>query len=103
VWGGLRASAFVVLVVVESFFVLFEVLWLEAFDVVEDEVIEEDVVGLFLVADAHAALGALVQVDEVLREAELAEGVFAEGGDRVCQVVVAQRAENSHSFDLPAR
>lgn len=99
-WGGVRASAFVVLVVVESFFVLFEVLWFEAFDVVENEVIEEDVVGLFLAADAHAALGTLVQIDEILGEAKLAEGVFAEGGYRVRQVVVAQRAEDSHSFDL---
>jgi hypothetical protein len=40
--------------------------WLELLDVVEDEVVEEDVVGLFLTADFGAALGALIEVEKVL-------------------------------------
>jgi hypothetical protein len=73
---------------------------LELLDVVENEVIEEDVVGLLLASDMESALGAFVQKDEVLRKTEFAEGVLAESSDGVRQVIVAERTEDGDSLNL---
>ena len=48
----------------------------------------------------EAALGALVEEDQVFREAQFTEGVLAEGGDGMRKVIIAERAEDSHSFDF---
>lgn len=48
----------------------------------------------------EAAFGALVEEDQVFREAKLAESVLAEGGDRMRKIIIAKRAENGHTFDL---
>jgi hypothetical protein len=48
-----------------------------------------------LVANFGSALGALVQVEGELGEAQLAEGVLAVGGDRMHEIIFAQQAKDS--------
>jgi hypothetical protein len=54
---------------------------------------------LLLVADLGAALGALVQVEGVLCQAQLAEGVFAGGGHRMGEVVFAEQAKDGDAVE----
>ena len=49
-----------------------------------------------MVANFGSALGALIQVEGELGEAQLAEGVLAVGGDRVHEVIFAQQAKDSN-------
>ncbi len=54
---------------------------------------------MLLVADLGAALGALVQVEGVLCQAQLAEGVLAGGGHRMGEVIFAEQAKDGDAVE----
>lgn len=91
----LRSLAFVLFILLQSLLVLREFFRLEFFDIVEYEVIQQNVICLFLVANFGAALRTLIEIKDKLCQTEFAEGVLASGRHRMGEIILTEEAEDT--------